>query len=249
MSRLSPKKVFGGVFPEACWLGKALPLADQNLADPDGMLAALVRLLEQTPAAVVQGGRVTLVVSDTLAVFATLPWQEELRTVAEIDAYASACFALRGHVLSDEWAMHAEFRSHRQGGLAYALPMAWIERLGAALTERGLVLERVLPLSAWAYWKRGRRLPKSGHEIVLLSEACRHSALIYGPGGLMAMDVEPVLANAELSLKGLLTRVAAFYPDVNTIEHWPAGTEGPLKTVPVLSEAALQVMPRENWNT
>lgn len=224
MSRLWPDRFAGGLFPGHCWLGSAgrealrlVPTAEQGT--PSAMLQALDDLLAGQGEKLRPGARISLVVSDSLAALAVLPWHPELSTPAEVRAYALACFERQGIVIADRWVMHAEFRTHRGMGLAYALPREWIEGVVELLAARGLQLDRALPLSAMAYW-RHRPAARTGTEMLLLREQQRLTALLYGRSGLLGMDVEAVTGAVDNAGQRLLRRITAYQTDVAVVWDW-----------------------------
>lgn len=224
MSLLWPDKLSGGLFPGYCWIQRrggdkvisALPVTADTAA---AMLATLDEMLEGQGTAMRKGTAVSLIVSDGLGAVTVLPWQDQLSTPDEVGAYAAACFERQGIEVGANWVMHAEFRAYGRVGLAYALPRAWLDALAQLLEARGLRLDRVLPVTAMAYWRHGA-LPKSGSELVLLREAQRITAMVYGSNGLQALDVEAVTAMQDTSLERLLRRVGAYYPGVRTVWDW-----------------------------
>lgn len=255
MSLLWPDRLIGGLFPGHCWVARngkeysRTPLLGGDA--PAAMLAALDGLLDEHGSAVRKRSRVSLVVSDSLAALTPLPWHDQLRTDDEIDAYAKVCFQKRGEDIDDNWVMHAAFRRHGAAGLAYALPRSWVEALAARLAARGLLLDRVLPLTAQAYWNMARRGP-AGQELLLLRESHRTGVLIYGPVGLEAIDAEAGAGDAQTSARRLLGRVAAYHPNIKIVQVWSesaaaANTESP-QVAEILAGAGVMPVPRDEWS-
>lgn len=223
MSLLWPDQIAGGLFHGQCWLARKgveksiVPLTRDDA--PDALLAALSTLLDEHGASVRKGTRVSLVVSDSLAALMPLTWHANLRTQQEIDAYARACFQKRGEEIDAAWIMQAAFRRYGEMGLAYALPRVWGEALVMQLTARGLVLDRVLPLTAQAFWKAKCHVV-NGHEVLLLREANRTGAIVFGANGLLEIDAETGAGQPQVSERRLLGRIAAYYPQVNLVQEW-----------------------------
>lgn len=255
MSLLWPDRLVGGLFPSQCWLARngtehsGVPDAADDA--PAAMLAALDSLLDEHGSAVRKRSRVSLVVSDSLATLTPLAWQDQLRTPDEIEAYANACFQKRGDEIGEAWVMRAAFRRHGAAGLAYALPRPWLEALVARLAARGLVLDRVLPLTAQAYWKAARRAP-AGQELLLLREGQRTGALVYGAGGLLEIDAQAGAGDTQASARRLLGRISAFYPDIKVVQTWSeqadASSAASSLIADTLAGAAVVAISRNDWS-
>ncbi|MDQ1813297.1 hypothetical protein RBA41_08275 [Massilia sp. CCM 9210] len=255
MSPLWPKKLSAGLFPGHCWIGDAVhadAVADerQDAQDPEALLASFDSLLLAQTAMLAKGGDVTLVVSDSVAMIATLPWRDALLAQDEVNAYARICFEQQGIDMDERWVMHAAFLTFRGAGLAYALPRQWLDKLVSLLGARGLRLARVLPLSALAY-SRQCRFPSSGQAVILLREAERASALVYDKTGLRGIDAEALVGNAELSGARLLRRIGIHHPDIRTVWDWPVSMSVPV-AVPdyiatCLPAAVVHPVPRHTW--
>lgn len=256
MSLLWPDKVVGGLFPGQCWLRRAAAEETHALAQGGpgaaaSMLAALGEMLDGQGAPLRKGSKVSLVVSDSLGALAALPWHAQLTTPDEVNGYALACFEKQGIVIGEGWAMHAQFRTHGGMGLAYALPKEWLNALVAMLEARGLRLDRVLPLTAMAYW-RVTKLAKPGQELVLLREPQRISAMVHDRSGLLGLDVETITGNAGDAGQRLLRRLGAYYPDVSSVRDWSSTVEEgavPLACIAeCLPDAVLAAVNRNSWS-
>lgn len=254
MSHLWPEKVVGGLFPGQCWLKlagaqEAHALAQPGIDAPQAILAALGAMLDGQGDKVRKGAKVSLMVSDSLGALVALPWHEQLTSPDEVHGYAVACFEKQGIAIGERWAMHAQFRSYGGMGLAYALPTAWLASLVSLLEARGMQLDRVLPVTAMAYWKVAGNA-KAGQELVLLREPCRTSALVYDRAGLLAMDVEPNTGVGDVALLRLLRRVAAYYPHVTSMLDWSAeaGAKPPGCIAECLPSAAVVSVDRSAWS-
>jgi hypothetical protein len=223
VSLLWPDQIAGGLFHGQCWLTRkgveksVVPLVQDDA--PAALLATLSTLLDEHGTSLRKRTRVSLVVSDSLAALMPLTWHANLRTQDEIHAYARACFQKRGEEIDAQWVMQAAFRRYGEAGLAYALPRAWVEALVALLAARGLVLDRVLPITAQAFWK-ARLHVLSGQEVLLLREATRTGAMVFDANGLLGIDAEAGAGQPQLSERRLLGRIAAFYPQVWVVQEW-----------------------------
>jgi len=255
VSLLWPERITGGLFHGQCWIthkGVEHGCAPAVTSDTGAtLLNALSALLDARGNALRQRTRVSLVVSDSVAALLPLAWQEQLGTQDEVHSYAKVCFQKRGEDIGADWVMQAVFRHHRETGLAYALPRAWLEELVALLTTRGLVLDRVLPLTAQAYWRAERRAA-SGNEVLLLREAYRTGALIYGAQGLLAIDAEAGAGQEQVSGRRLLGRIAAFHPQVSNVQDWSereaASRLTPSFITEMFADASVEAMQRNAWS-
>jgi hypothetical protein len=245
----------GGLFHGHCWLSRkdiehgCAPLAGNDA--PAALLAALSTLLDQHGTTLRKRTKVSLVVSDSLAALLPLAWHAELNTPDEIHAYAKACFLKRGEEINDAWIMHAAFRHYGEAGLAYALPRAWVQALVALLAARGLVLDRVLPITAQAYWKVRRRA-LAGQEIVLLREANRTSTMVFDATGLLGIDAETGAGMMEASGRRLVGRLAAYHPEIKVVQEWSeegvATRRQAAFVTELFAEAGVEQVHRSAWN-
>lgn len=252
MSRLLPETVTIGLFPGTCWLRRGGRDTEHACgAGPQALLQSLESLLDGQAKPVGRRGRVQIQVSDSLAAIAVLPWQEQLRAADELHAYAHACFEQQGIRLDEGWVMQTAYRRFRSGGLAYALPQAWLAQLLGLLAKRGLRLQSVLPISAAAYW-RAQGASLHGQDLLLIQEAQRLTALIYEDGSLLAHDVQPVTGDGLAAAGGrLLRRVTACHRAVARLRHWPAAqikADTPDFIVNCLPEAAISPLLRHVWS-
>lgn len=255
MSPLWPRKLNAGLFPGHCWIGEAMqsdavPEDGPAVWDPDALLVSFDSFLLANTCLLAKGGDVTLVVSDSVAMIATLPWRDALLVQDEVNAYARICFEQHGIDMDDFWVMHAMYMTFRGAGLAYALPREWLDKLVSLFRARGLRLIRVLPLTALAY-SRQRRFPSTGQAVILLREAQRASALVYDRTGLCSIDAEALLGNADLSGTRLLRRIGIHHPQVETVSDWPVSMTGPVTSPDYISTclpaAVVCTMARRTW--
>lgn len=249
MLRLWPETLYAGLFSGAAWLsGSGRMIQQRSPAGGDDLLAELEAMLQLLPP-LTGPRRLHLQISDSLAVVAMLPWQEQLRDQAELVAYAQACFDRNGLEIGDDWVTYPGYRHFGCNGMAYAVPRIWLEQLLAICERQRIRLESVLPISGAAYWRAPRTAPAKG-SLVLLSEPQRVSALAYQAGGLAATDVQPVTGDAEMAGRRLLSRLRARYAGFTEVSHWsPAAVD--LTAPPFISEqfaaATIVQLAREVW--
>jgi len=254
--RLLPETMSGGLFPDRCWLGSTT-LSGEVQCSPLGRDAAtmqgvLQNMLASLPAP--EGRRrlrLRLLVSDALAAVCMLPWQEQLERPAELRAYARACFERYGLTVDDKWAMFCGFRQFRHGGIAYALPRAWLELVEASCVAHQVRLQTVLPVSAAAYWQTppcSRMRP----QWLILSEGQRLTGFIYQNGGLAHIDVQPVTGDETVAGVRLLQRMAARYPVAAQLRYWspsaPPAAPPPSYLEEQLPDADVVHITRDAWS-
>ncbi|MES2069873.1 MAG: hypothetical protein V4488_05965 [Pseudomonadota bacterium] len=224
LPNLFPGTVFAGLFADHCWLqGRqarvAYSLHPERGADAEAMLDALKIMLDERKKQLRKGTRLALVVSDSLAAFAMLPWQEALQRPAELESYANIFFEKQGRPLDATWLLRTEFKRYRSNGIAYGLPRKWVEQLEEIVLARGLQLTSVLPVSAAAYC----RLPKPkkiGTSLLMLIEKHRMTSMCFDVLGLQSCDIEPIIASEQLSGRRLLRRVVSAQKNVVQASVW-----------------------------
>jgi len=150
----------------------------------------------------------SLVVSDSVAAIAPLPWQDGLSSEAELRGYAQICFEKLGYDISGNWVLRVEYPRYGAGGLAYALPRDWMLALLAILENRQLRLTGVLPISALLF-TGVPETARPGLTIVLIFEATQHGVLVFENGALASRDVEPFAQSIEKTRHRLLARALA----------------------------------------
>jgi hypothetical protein len=201
-----------GLFPGHCWIAKGKRKREVLAAVPAMPASALLAGFEQCLAQAEGKWRgrpqLSLIVSDSIAAIAPLPWQDGLTSEAEWQGYAQLCFEKLGHDVGADWAMHVEYPRHGGTGLAYALPRPWMQSLLAKTEEKRVRLTRVLPVSAQAFCG-GVEPAGSGLTIVLMFEATQHGALVFENGVLQAREVEPYVQSAATTCRRLLARILA----------------------------------------
>lgn len=248
MLRLWPRTIAAGLFPERAWLrlGRGKLLA----AEGGDMPQVLDDLLAQHAAVIGRGAKIDLTVSDTVARIVSLPWQARLSGPAELLAYAHICFEQIGRPLDAGWALHGYFRHHRATGLAYALPVAWLEQLHAVVGKHGLRLNSVLPVSAAAFSLYPR--PGAGKPAALiLRETGRTTALVHGAAGLSDYMIEPATRSNPESAMRLLHRLHAMHA-IASICDWSTCDASQIdlaKSVEqALPEIAYRLLEVDAWN-
>lgn len=162
--------------------------------------------------------RLDVTLSDELARVMVLPWQDGLRTSAQQMCYAEACLDDAGASAASGWTMQYCYRRHGQAGIAYALPVAELERLSASAAMHRLRLRSVLPVSAAAYWRYP--LARSGRRLLLLSEAHRYTLLRFAGAALAAVDVQPAAGQRDQALRRLLRRAQVHVGSPEHIGCW-----------------------------
>lgn len=215
-----------GLFHDVVWCDTqaGAVLAERHLdaqasPTPEGLLDELRLLLGLIDKKKLKPRKVDVLVSDELAAFLTLPWQDALQNQNEIDSYAQIKFEKNGLVINEEWVMHTEFRDFKAMGNTYALSKSWLQALCRLLAEHQLTLRRVLPLSAAVIARQPK--PKKNHfNMVLLEERNRLCAVLHADSGLVAYEVEPVIGDLVQSRARLLRRVHARFNAIPHIHSW-----------------------------
>ncbi|WP_343731851.1 hypothetical protein [Duganella sp.] len=252
MLRLWPDTVQLGLFPDCCWLTRSgmdlqIPGDVQPVLDARNLLVSLEATLAAHADVLRSGSRVDIVVSDSVAMTAVLPWQEHLRAPAEWQAYAQACFEQQGLEVTGDWTVQTAFRHHRAAGLAFAVRTDWLNQLLSVVQQAGLRLRTLLPLSAAAYW-RFRPSMRTHQTMLLIREHQRTTALRFSDRGLQALDIEPVIASS-VSCERLIKRVQANHGPISNVHLWDACKSGAADDVSAcLPDVDLTVLPRDCWS-
>lgn len=215
MSPLWPERLHAGLFPSGSWLrgsGEVLHAPALAGADsaPDALLQALDQLLQQRSDRIGRSrwrARLDLTVSDGLAALAPMAWQEQLVRRSEVLAYGRVCMEQGGLAELSDWSLHADYRSHGAMGLAYALPNAWIAGFEQVADRHGVRLQRVLPMTARAYFGAGRG-PRRGLHLLAVEEARRIAALAFAGRKVVGLEVEPLAGDRAAGIRRLMTRMA-----------------------------------------
>lgn len=211
MLRLWRRPLRAGLFPGALWVRRgraqvALPPAAGE-SDSD-LLASLDALAARCLHDGGIGAGVDLLVSDSIARNVVLPWQEAPLTPAQEHAYAQACLERSGVDLDIGWTLHSGFRHFGQVGLAMALPTAWLDDARGRFAAQGLLLRRVTPVTAAAYWAAPAGIGRAPG-LLLLAEPGRITAVHRHGGRFAGLDVEPAGTDWALALRRLLNRMRA----------------------------------------
>lgn len=252
MLRLWPDTLQLGLFQDCCWLmrgGVELQVAGDvpRVLDGRSLLASLEATLAAHAAMLRSGSRVDIVVSDSVAMTAVLPWQEHLRAPAEWQAYAQACYEQQGLEVTGDWTVQTVFRHHRAAGLAYAVRTEWLSQLLSVVQQAGLRLRTLLPVSAAAYW-RFRPSMRTHQTMLLIREHQRTTALRFSGPGLQALDIEPVIASA-VSCARLIKRMQANHGPISDVHLWEACQGGIAADVSAcLPGVELTVLSRDCWS-
>jgi hypothetical protein len=252
---LWPETIYAGLFPGRCWLRRggtdlAMPDGFEAGGTPEQLLRTLDAMLSQHAQAIRKGARLHVLVSDSVSVLVTMPWQEELTSQDELTAYAHACFEQQGLDLDAQWTVQTGFRRHRASGIAFGVRSEWLRALADLIAGHGHRLVTALPVSAAAYWRHSVA-PGSGAQIVVLREAQRITALVWTSGQLQGVDVEPVVGVLESAGTRLMRRVCAAHPAVSGAACWIAERE-PSSAVPAfiaacLHDGANSAIARDQW--
>jgi hypothetical protein len=172
---------------------------------------------------------IDVTLSDEAAPSVLLPWQDRLRTSAQMTRYAEACLTDTGLTLDRDWIVKASFRRFGSSGLALAVRRDFLLGLAALARARNDALRSVLPLSAKGYWAYRGVWSQQEERCLLLHEPTRLTLLGYGGNSLKSIDVEPLLpTEVESSVARLLRRHSARCSPA-IIDYWsacPAKLEG-----------------------
>jgi len=253
VSLLWPETITVGLFPGASWLQRGSGTARVDVEPHAGaqqLLAALEALLASQEKPLRKGTRVRLLVSDSVAAVAVLPWQDLLETQDELGAYARNHFGQQGLQIGDEWALHTAFRHFRAEGLAYALPQHWLAAVLELLGGRALRLDCALPVSAAAYWKLGGGRASAAPGLLLLREHGRVTAQVRQGRRLLGTDVQPVAGAEGHALTRLLRRIAAAHPAVAQVDTWCAAGDGfgEEAVAACFPDAQVRALPHRCWS-
>lgn len=218
MLRLWPEVLEIGLFPGQCWLrrGARLSRADGG-AGYQQQLEALRGLLAGETRRFGRFARADVFVTDAHAQIALLPWQANLQTQAQMNAYGKACLDAKGQCSEGEWSVHAGFRHFGAHGLAAAMLAGLVTQLRDVLASVNVQLRSVAPASAAAYWYH-RPSGKRGTSVLLFSDASRLTAAVYEDGRLSAIDVESVFGATGLAASRLERRVQMRHAAIRHVE-------------------------------
>lgn len=218
MLRLWPEVLEVGLFPGECWLRRGAQVA--RAASGPGMaqqLEALRGLLAGEKRRFGRFSRADVFLSDGHAQLALLPWQVNLRTQAQMNAYGRACFEAKGLCSEGTWSLHTGFRHFGGQGMAAAVPHELVAQLRELLVDAKVGLRSVMPASAAAYWHH-RPVQRRGTSVLLFSETGRLTVAVHQQGRLSSLDVEPVFGTSGSAASRLEKRVQLRYPSIQQIE-------------------------------
>lgn len=221
MLRLWPERLTAAIFPDICRLyganGKEIGTYTPASLPGFDVVDCLLRVLDADP----PRGRteMEIIVSDSVARSIPLPWQDRLANDEQYEAYARACFEQAGFDLNDEWVVQGAYRHFRGGGLGYGLPRALVTAVENQLTERGIRLRSVMPMSAYAYWRHASGA-RSGKRVLLLREESRLSALLFDGKICAGLYVQPMGTGAADAARRLSTMLDTVFPEISSIQYW-----------------------------
>lgn len=252
MLRLWRERLTAGVFPEGAWLHRAggTPVTHFSGMSPAayGTRESLERLLEDRTWR--RRPNVDLLVSDSIARIAHLPWQASITNEAQCHGYARACFEQNGFELDEHWLLHAEFRHFGGIGIAYALPRALVTDLKDCLEARGLQLRSVLPVSAAAYWRNVTgALGQS--RVLLLEDHRRVTALLFKGRACMGIHIQPCGSARIDAVRRLLTTVDTVLPHITRIQLWSPDEDNaiPIEVIQAqLPDTQVEKLTVGQWN-
>jgi len=221
VSLLWPDPMIIGLFPGECWLKQgrlAQRTESSNNVSIESVLNDVATLLADAPVRKSRFACADVYLSDSFARTTLMPWQGSLETEEQIRAYGQACLEAPGFPVDESSAVHSGFRWHGSPGMVTAISIKLIESLCEMLGARGIKLRSVMPVSSAAYWHHA---PKRGSApVLLLGDAKRFTAFVYGGSRIVAMDVEPMLGQSHDSGKRLLNRLRLSGVQPSTIECW-----------------------------
>lgn len=187
-----------------------------------------------------------VVLSDEMARLRLLPWQPRLRGDAQQQRYAEACFEADGLDCGD-WLVRASYRRFGGAGLGLAVRRETLASLAETAAQRAVRLRSVLPVTAAAYWRH--RTSRGSHEILVLDEGRRLTALCYARGELSAIDVQQAGEARELALARLMRRCRATFPQASKLAYWSGASD--MMTDKLLTSAwpgiSLRHLPHGAW--
>lgn len=226
MLRLWPEVLEIGLFPGHCWIRRG---AHTSRADSGPRLVqqleALRGLLTGKTRGFARFSFADVFISDSHAQVALLPWQVNLRTQVQMNAYGRACFETKGLCSEGSWSLHAGFRHFGDQGMATAVPDELILRLRDLLAEAKVNIRSVMPASTAIYWHH-RPSEQRGVSVLLFSEPGRLTAAVHQNGRLCALDVEPVFDTSGSAASRLEKRVRLRHRSVQQVEVLSGAVQG-----------------------
>ena len=204
------------------WLGRsAAPSAlaqPIDRADPDSLTIALDNLLsakkKATKKSRISPCYVSLLLPDDVARYEVLPWSASLMQADEIRQFAIERFDMANQPVRDGWVVQAQWTTIGVSTLAYALPHTLLDALHQCVSKHGLILNRVIPVSALAHY--GQLQLRKQNTLRILRNGANTSALLYLNGKLTAHLMEVARGSTTDSLQRLMSRlqISALTPDI-----------------------------------
>ena len=148
---------------------------------------------------------VSLILPDSFARYEMLPWTSNLMLADELRQFAIERFDMINQPVREGWVVQADWKNNHANTLAYALPHALLDALHNVVQQHGLVLNRVVPLSALAHYGRLGILRQN--ELRILQCGSSTSALLYLNGKLVSHLTEMVRGTTSDSIRRLISRL------------------------------------------
>ena len=198
---------------EQSWLGRSMAHWSLDkpvpVAGPTNLSATLDQLLSARPhhskKSIGSPCHVSLVLPDDVARFEVLPWVESLMNADEIRQFAIERFEMMNQPVREGWVVQADWKTSNANTLAYALPHPLLDGFNEIIAKHGMVLNRVIPISALAHYGRLNLMRRN--ELRVMHSGANTSALLYLNGKLSAHLMEVVRGSTDDSIRRLLVRL------------------------------------------
>jgi hypothetical protein len=209
--------IHAALIDQACarqsWLTRSVASWTLNHAitsnDQDALAAALDQLLSARPKSskkwMPSPCQISLILPDSVARYEMLPWTSNLMLEDELRQFAIERFEMINQPVREGWVVQADWKSKDANTLAYALPHALLDALQNVAHQHGLMLDRVMPLSALAHY--GRLGLQRHNELRILQCGSSSSALLYLNGKLVSHLMEVVRGTTSDSTRRLISRL------------------------------------------
>ncbi|WP_374581713.1 hypothetical protein [Pseudoduganella sp.] len=250
MLRLWPEAISVGLFSGHCWLRRgALETRSESGMDFAGQLETVRELLAVQTRRFGRFARADVVVSDSHARVALVPWQDSLHSEAQVNAYGRAILESMGFIADEGWCAHTGFRHYGAPGFTSALPASLVDQLRAECSKAGVVLRSVLPVSAAVYWYHRPAL-KKGESVLLINEPGRLTAVVHQSGRLSALDIEPIVGTVEQAATRLEARIQMRCPAIRQVEvcSQPLAAWNESRLSQLFAQAQIRKLPRACWS-
>lgn len=205
MSLLWPEKYALHLFQGRSWVAGKIYKEFNDEENPWDLGKVTERLLGSISPARVLRPDLEVTISDDCARTVLLPWQDRVRTAAQLTSYAHACLESNGIALNNDWIVRALFRRYGGAGIALAVPRELVAQLVALSARYRMRLRSLLPLTATAYWSATGQM-RNGDSLLFLAEQSRITLLRHKGRRLAALDVEPAVRDREQAVLRLLRR-------------------------------------------